>query len=114
IGVGVLGGDDGPSTGKFLNANDGAEIGMFTAPNYASLSFSNDGKLLATGSFRSMSTKKGTEVSGEVKIWDVKSLRAVHTLDNAIGPVAFSPKEGLLATGTKAGSVAIWKVADGK
>jgi WD40 repeat protein len=115
--IGLLPDREGLSKCKILRVQDGIEIGELTAPRYSDLGFSYDGKILATGSIRGgMRTKEGLkEIPGEVKIWDVKSLRPVQTLDSsAIGPVAFSPTEGLLATATTGGSVAIWKVGGPK
>jgi WD40 repeat protein len=116
LAIGVVRDDNGGSICRILSVKNGNRLGEVPAPNYPSLAFSNDGKLLATGSVRIVSTVKGTnEIRGEVKIWELKSFRLVQTLDSsAIAPVAFSPKEGLLATATKLGSVALWKVPGGK
>jgi WD40 repeat protein len=117
LAVGIQPRTDGPVTYKILRVQDGVQIGELAASHNADLEFSRDGKLFATGSaggVEYIQGEGGKEIAGEVKIWDVKTLRPLQTLDSsAIGPIAFSPKEGLLATATKTGSVAIWKVRPG-
>jgi WD40 repeat protein len=118
LAIGIQPHTDGPVTYKILRVEDGVQIGELAAPHNAQSAFSNDGKLLATGSpggVEYVQGEGGREIAGVVKIWNAKTLRHVQTLDSsAIGPVAFSPKEGLLATATTAGSVAIWRVSVGK
>ncbi len=78
--------------------------GMF--PGYSaavtSVSFSPDGKLLATG-----------DASGTVVIQDESTGRRLATLpgSSSINEVAFSPDGTMLAAATQAGTVVLWSVA---
>ena len=68
----------------------------------SSLSFSPDGKLLAS---------YGTE-DRLVKLWDVASGKHVATFQSQDAPAAFSPDGTLLATASGGGAVALWDVAN--
>jgi WD40 repeat protein len=71
-----------------------------------SLSFSPDGKLLAT-----------TDSKKAVTLWDAKRGKRLHTLEDTSGQVTcvrFSPSGKKLATGNRDGWICLWEVATGK
>jgi eukaryotic-like serine/threonine-protein kinase len=95
-----------PGTGEFLRGWNGGE------GTVASLAFSPDGQMLASGHL----------VPGDnVKLWDVDTGRLLHTLrghEDGVRTLAFSPDGRLLATGggkkgntTKDVKIRIWAVA---
>ena len=75
--------------------------------NIVAVSFSPDGKLLA-------STAQG---DNDAQLWDVASGKLLRTLAGHTGwlrSVAFSPDGKLLATGSTDTNVKLWNVADGR
>jgi len=66
-----------------------------------SLSFSFDNRMVATYS----------DNEHKANIWDASTGELLSTLNEARGPVMFSPKENLLATGSKDNKVLLWKVS---
>jgi WD40 repeat protein len=107
------------ATCKILMRKNGSEVGRLSEqlPPFADIAFAADGKFIATGSASEVAIEKNGRVryGGEVRLWDVKSCRPVQSFDSsAIAPFAFSPRQGLIATATRAGSVAIWKISDVK
>src|SRR5262245_20436083 len=73
--------------------------------NITSVTFSRDGKLLASGG------------SFEIKIWDVTSgleLRALGPFAGEVNSIAFSPDARLLASGADDETARVWDVASGK
>lgn len=70
-----------------------------------SISFSPDGRYLASGSNNKT-----------IKLWDVSSGRKVRTFEGHAGPVnatSFSPDGHYLASGSKDGTVKLWEVSGG-
>ena len=83
--------DDAPEKPQFLGPHD----------DVRSMSFSPDGKLLATGGWS----------SGTARIWDLKSGRLLKTLDESICcTLEFSPDGRFLVTNSN--RVCIWSVDD--
>lgn len=68
------------------------------------ISFSNDGRLLATQSF---------DGSGMVRIWNAQSLAEFARFEHSRGvsDFAFSPDDAWIATATYGGVISIWEVA---
>ena len=72
----------------------------------ASVSFSANGQILATGSY-----------DGSARLWDVATGKEIYRLEDhgrVINSVSFSPNGQILATGANDGSVRLWDVATGK
>jgi WD40 repeat protein len=89
-----------------------------------SVAFSQDGRLLATGTgsgstgntstSTSSTANSGTASSGSVQLWDVASHQVVATLTHAKtdpGALAFSDQE--LASVNQDGTVSLWSLRDG-
>src|SRR5262249_52073722 len=76
------------------------------------LTFSPDGKLLATG------TDNGTSPmsKGELQLWEVASGALTRTLEfpHQIASVAFSPDGKTLAVGTWGATLHLWDIVAGK
>ena len=73
-----------------------------------SISFSPDGRLLATGA------GEGYLESGELKIWDLRSQKELSSFSAHSKPirvVSFSPDGKLLATGSEDNTVKIWETS---
>jgi len=69
------------------------------------ISFSSDGKLLASGSR-----------DGTIKIWNWKEKRELHTLPGhqySVNSISFSPDGKLLASGSSDNTIKIWNVQEG-
>ncbi len=85
-------------------------IGRAITPGAGSvlaLAFSDDGTLLATGSY-----------AGRLDLWDVAT-RAHHgkplrVAEDGVLSVAFDPTGGLVAAGGAVGPVRVWRVGDGR
>jgi WD40 repeat protein len=76
-----------------------------------SVSFSPDGKRLASAAGPYVGPGKTDKYPGEVKIWDMRTGQEVCTLQGHAGPVygvTFSPDGRRLATANADGSVKIW------
>jgi WD40 repeat protein len=73
-----------------------------------SLAFTADGLTLASGSGVWDALNHGF-VSGEVKLWDVKTGQLRVTLKDATAPVAFAADGLTLASGSKDKSVKLWE-----
>jgi WD40 repeat protein len=70
------------------------------------VSFSSDGKLLASGSYDTT-----------VILWDVANRKMIRKFEPSEGKtysVAFSPDDALLASGHVGGEIKLWDVASGK
>jgi WD40 repeat protein len=73
------------------------------------VSFSPDGKTLASGSFKTMETDGMPW--GEIIIWDLSKkepIRKWHVYWGAVSTLAFSPTGKSLATGTQGGLIKLW------
>lgn len=91
------------ATNGELIARWAAHEGFIKAP----ISFSPDGKLLATG---------GNYGDNRVKVWQARDGSLVHEFKehkNAIHSLAFSPDGALLASGTAGNAIGLWDVATG-
>ena len=93
--------------GKYATAHlSGRELLTLKGPGTSSVSWSPDGKRLATGS------KDGT-----AKMWEVASRRELRLLKGHIGgvlSVSWSPDGKRLATGSSDGTAKVWEVASGR
>jgi WD40 repeat protein len=72
----------------------------------ASLAYSPDGKILASG-----------DKDGEIRLWDTGDLSLLHELPAYLVPVksvAFSPDGRTLAAGSQDGSITLWDPATGQ
>jgi WD40 repeat protein len=93
---------------KLWDPQTGSEITKLTGHNnlVMKLSFSRDGKLLASGGY-----------DGLVKLWDVNSGRELHTLRGHTGTInalTFSPDGRFIVSGSDDGSARLWKVENGE
>lgn len=89
-----------PASGKLLMALSGH------AGDVISVTFSFDGKYLATGS-----------VDTTVRLWDVSSGKLIRILEGhsaEVGGLAFSPDRKLLLTSSEDGMLIIWDVETGE
>ena len=78
------------------------------ADGVQAVSFSPDGKLLASGG------SEGFQEAGTVKLWDVETHTNIATLyghTDAVLSVSFSPDGTTLASGSSDGTVKVWEVA---
>ncbi|HEV3262116.1 MAG TPA: protein kinase [Gemmataceae bacterium] len=69
-----------------------------------SAAFTPDGKTLATGG----GSRAGSQLPGEVKLWDVATGHCRATLAGQAGPVAFAPDGKTLATVNNYTAVKLW------
>src|SRR5262249_28348446 len=77
-----------------------------------SLAFSEDGKVLASGSETVASKEK--PMAGEIKLWDVDSRAGLATLRGhrgGVGALCFAPGGHVRASGSDDGSVILWALA---
>ncbi|MBD0372746.1 MAG: hypothetical protein ICV60_18020 [Pyrinomonadaceae bacterium] len=83
------------------------EKGEYWVSFVTSLSFSADGRLLASD---------GSLEDTIINIWDVKSGRLLQTIHGAgeVSALALSPDGKLVAAGVELNSIKLWRVADGK
>ncbi|MCB1193496.1 MAG: PD40 domain-containing protein [Leptospiraceae bacterium] len=93
---------------KLWDTHSGKEIRTITShSHYATcLSFSPDGKAIATGSN-----------DKTIKLWDVRTGLEIRTLfghSNSITSVAFSPDGKLIATGSLDKTAKLWNINSGK
>jgi WD40 repeat protein len=93
---------------KIWDANTGTEL--LSLPGHKNfitrLVFSQDGRILASGSF-----------DNSVKLWDVTSGRELRTLSGHTGSItaiAFTPDARFLASASDDGSTRIWSTATGE
>ncbi|MBI1380495.1 MAG: protein kinase [Planctomycetaceae bacterium] len=88
------------------DAEDGRELARVPAERGgASLAFSDDGSLLASG-----------HASGRIALWDPESLEERGELRGHRGVVyalAFHPDESRLASGARDGQILLWDMSDG-
>jgi WD40 repeat protein len=95
------------------NCNRVHELAGFTN-DVRSLSFSDDGSLLATGSCAQQEGRRCS--SGEVRLWDVDMPGEISLLleqSDWVDSVAFSPDGSQLASGSRDQTIAIWDIETG-
>jgi WD40 repeat protein len=83
----------------------------------APVAFSPDGTILATHVPTTEDLARGlwSDRRGPVKLWDPRSGKSLHTLEDSTDPIAFSPDGKRLATGTAGGTaVQVWDPQTGK
>ena len=92
------------ATGKEQGVLTGFKAGVFA------LSFSPDGKILATGSGLH---RFSNFYAGEIKLWNVASKRELSVTvshEKEVNALAFSPNGELLASGSEDATVKLWRV----
>ena len=95
------------NTIRLWDANTGRHIRTPTEHTACveSVSFSSDGRTLASGSWR------------EIHLWDARTGTHLHTLTghtNWVISVVFSPDGGTLASGDEDGIIRLWEVGNGR
>ncbi|HEV2762656.1 MAG TPA: hypothetical protein VGV38_06645 [Pyrinomonadaceae bacterium] len=86
------------------------EKGEYWVSFVSALSFSADGRLLASNGWLT------DKYVGEINIWDVKRERLRRTIHSVqkVSALALSPDGRLLAAGVGPNTIKLWSVADGK
>jgi WD40 repeat protein len=97
---------------KLWNVATGQEVAAFAGFNgyVFSLSFSPDGKILATGG---EVHGLGRSLGGEIKLWDISSKRelwSVTSHKDLVSCLAFSPDGRILASGSDDNTVKLWRL----
>ena len=73
------------------------------------LAFTKDGRRMASGALKDEISEKANETT----LWDAATLNPIQRFyghANRISTVAFSPDGTILATGSRDGSIRLWKV----
>ena len=98
-----------------LNRQGTRSLSFLTAPAHQvrGLTFSPDGKMLASGGYRS-ELRLWDIAFGEIRLWDIDSSRQIALMPVPYGSVktlAFSPDRKTLASGNSRGMILIWDLA---
>jgi WD40 repeat protein len=101
---------------RLYNVADGkalrrlGEAGEYWVSFVTALSFSADGRLLASNGWLT------DKYIGEINIWDVQSGRLRRTIPRVkkVSALALSPDGQLLAAGVEPNTIKLWRVEDGK
>ena len=98
-----------------LNRQGTRSLSFLTAPTHQvrGLTFSPDGKMLASGGYRS-ELRLWDIAFGEIRLWDIDSSRQIALMPVPYGSVktlAFSPDRKTLASGNSRGMILIWDLA---